>query len=256
MGEHADMTEARSYMQRGLRFCKGSETLWLEYMKLELHYVAKLTARQQILGIDRPSKPERPNQSMGDMNADLVKPPQINTEDIRTSQDARNNVDDASIQTVAKASALSGAILIAIFDAAMIQFEDDDTLAQHLFDTVQEFDSVSCLQNVLKHIADHMLSCQPSSWRTLVCYMKVSCVGIPVTSPEFPQAFGKSVKILRGAPSAMRSCMGLIDALQKWLELFLKNDSLDTAIRQIMLSILGQLQAAAEVGHASIEAED
>ena len=50
--------------------------------------------------------------------------------------------------------------------------------------------------------------------------------------------------------------MGLIDALQKWLELFLKNDSLDTAIRQIMLSILGQLQAAAEVGHASIEAED
>lgn len=51
MEENGDMTEARSYMQRGLRFCKNSSALWLQYAKLELVYIAKIAARRQILGV-------------------------------------------------------------------------------------------------------------------------------------------------------------------------------------------------------------
>ena len=52
MDVHADMTEARSYMQRGLRFCKNSKKMWLEYAKLEILYIAKIAARRCVLGLD------------------------------------------------------------------------------------------------------------------------------------------------------------------------------------------------------------
>ena len=60
LDDHADMSQARSYMQRGLRFCKSAKTLWIQYAKLELIYIAKLVARQQILGLDEASQQPKP----------------------------------------------------------------------------------------------------------------------------------------------------------------------------------------------------
>ncbi len=39
-------------MQRGLRMCKTSQQLWLEYFRMELMYAHKLRTRRRILGID------------------------------------------------------------------------------------------------------------------------------------------------------------------------------------------------------------
>ena len=43
---------ARTLMQRGLRMCKSSQQLWLEYFRMELMYAHKLGARRRLLGID------------------------------------------------------------------------------------------------------------------------------------------------------------------------------------------------------------
>lgn len=40
-----DITEARGYMQRGVRFCKKSKLLWLQYGKLEMLYITRLSER-------------------------------------------------------------------------------------------------------------------------------------------------------------------------------------------------------------------
>ncbi|KAF7505986.1 hypothetical protein GJ744_012333 [Endocarpon pusillum] len=251
MEEHADMIEARSYMQRGLRFCKGSESLWLEYMKLELLYIAKITARQQILGIDQYPEPPNENRAVDDEDADVVGLQGLTAEDIHTSDVSMHNIDPASPQKLAKTPALSGAIPIAIFDAAMLQLENDDEVALKFFDTVQEIDPIPCLQSVLQHIVDHMLSSQPSNWRTLVCSVKVPCVGVAVTSPEFPKRFGISLKRLQKALLGRSCCIGLIESIREWLEILLENDSLDVALRQVVVSILQQLKAAAESSHAA-----
>eukprot|EP00232_Nephroselmis_pyriformis_P022377 CAMPEP_0182871328 /NCGR_PEP_ID=MMETSP0034_2-20130328/11054_1 /TAXON_ID=156128 /ORGANISM="Nephroselmis pyriformis, Strain CCMP717" /LENGTH=338 /DNA_ID=CAMNT_0025003873 /DNA_START=81 /DNA_END=1094 /DNA_ORIENTATION=- len=42
---------ARALMQRGLRMCKGSERLWLEYFRMELLYAHKLETRRKILDL-------------------------------------------------------------------------------------------------------------------------------------------------------------------------------------------------------------
>ena len=49
--ENKNTSGARSLMQQGLRMCKKSEELWLEYLHMELIYAHKLRARQAVLGI-------------------------------------------------------------------------------------------------------------------------------------------------------------------------------------------------------------
>ena len=39
-------------MQRGLRMCKTSQQLWLEYFRMELMYAHKLRTRRRIMGAD------------------------------------------------------------------------------------------------------------------------------------------------------------------------------------------------------------
>lgn len=43
--ERDDITEARGYMQRGVRFCKKSPLLWAQYGKLEMLYITRLSER-------------------------------------------------------------------------------------------------------------------------------------------------------------------------------------------------------------------
>eukprot|EP00850_Spirogloea_muscicola_P006680 SM000032S12064 [mRNA] locus=s32:317116:319701:+ [translate_table: standard] len=44
-------------MQRGLRFCPASASLWLEYLRLELTYARKLRQRRVVLGLVAESSP-------------------------------------------------------------------------------------------------------------------------------------------------------------------------------------------------------
>lgn len=51
--EHnSNVAAARTLMQQGIRMCKGDESIWVEYYRLELLYVAKLRARREVLGLD------------------------------------------------------------------------------------------------------------------------------------------------------------------------------------------------------------
>ena len=50
--EHnSNAAAARTLMQRGLRMCKGSQQLWLEYFRMELMFAHKLRSRRRILGL-------------------------------------------------------------------------------------------------------------------------------------------------------------------------------------------------------------
>lgn len=56
--EHnSNITAARALMQQGLRTCPKSETLWLEYFRMELIFAEKVKARRLVLGISTPETP-------------------------------------------------------------------------------------------------------------------------------------------------------------------------------------------------------
>lgn len=50
--QNLNAAAARALMQSGLRSCPNSEVLWVEYLRMELTYLNKLTARRAALGED------------------------------------------------------------------------------------------------------------------------------------------------------------------------------------------------------------
>jgi len=235
LDDHADMTLARSYMQRGLRFCKSSKTLWIQYAKLEMIYIAKLAARRRILGLDRSQEEvSEPGASIDDPNADMIALPQITGEDINPSVGKDDEVDQVALQNLNATPALSGAIPIAIFDSAMKQFNNDDALGYEFYDMVAQFEDTPCLRKVLDHIVEKLLATSPNSYRTRICHIKVPTAGIKITSPEYPRALGTSLSRLK----EYGQDRDLAQEIIKWLQPLAEMEELDPALRKVMTATM------------------
>jgi len=193
-----DMTTARSFLQRGLRFCKEERRLYLEYGKLEMVYLAKLAARRRILGLDEEREVKEVSEGFG-KDEDMIALPEITAEDI--DPDANKGVEEVNadaLKRLADAPAYTGAIPIAIFDAAMKQFKHDSDVASDFFDLVASFDNVPAVRDILQHIYQHIQSMAPGSADQIICEAKMHTLAIPATSAEFPAALGQSLTVVKG----------------------------------------------------------
>lgn len=203
----ADMTTARSYMQRGLRFCKNERKLWLEYAKLEMIYVAKIAARRHILGLDVARQTKTLVES-NDNDADEIALPEITAEDINPELKKETDaVDEAALQTLASTPALSGAIPRTIFDTALKHFNNDTVLAESFFGVFAAFADVPCTQTLLRHIVDSLEHSLPEKQKMGVsfyaCSARLELFGVEASSPEFPVKLGSSLATLKRARDAL-----------------------------------------------------
>ncbi|PYH89245.1 hypothetical protein BO71DRAFT_453562 [Aspergillus ellipticus CBS 707.79] len=231
--EHADMTQSRGYMQRGLRFCKSSKKLWLHYAKLELIYIAKLVARQRILGLDQPIEAPKPAQE-NDLDADMITMPKITGEDINPSTEEEGDVDEVALENLASTPAMTGAIPLAIFDTAMKNFNNDDSFGHEFYDMAVEFDDLPCLRKVLEHVVDAMQQSKPNSPHTQICYIRLPVAGIAVTSPLFPRAFGAAFARLKEHRSDPNVAKGIIS----WLKPIEQAEGLDPSLQKAIAAII------------------
>ncbi|KAF9179363.1 U3 snoRNP protein [Haplosporangium sp. Z 11] len=71
--ENANIVAARVLLQRALRLNTTTESLWHEYFRLELVYIAKILARREILGIDV---------SLEDVEKDLLKDKEVDSDNM------------------------------------------------------------------------------------------------------------------------------------------------------------------------------
>ena len=232
--EHADMTEARSYMQRGLRFCKNARNMWLEYAKLEILYIAKIAARRQILGIDGNRTNETAEQSLDDPDANVLPLPKVTKEDISPNLPDHDDVDRVALQTLESTPLMSGAIPIAIFDAGMVHIDNDSAFGMAFFDLCSEFESVPCLLRMSNHIVEALMGTDPESWQAQACFIKVAVSCLDVSSPEFPAGLSVSLSRLKSTLSQARQKVDLAGNILGWIEAMLENDDLDPALRRIM----------------------
>ncbi|KAF7121598.1 hypothetical protein CNMCM5793_009068 [Aspergillus hiratsukae] len=236
LDEHADMTMSRTYMQRGLRFCKSSRKLWLHYAKLELIYIAKVVARQRILGLDKTIETSNTAEESGfdDPNADMIVLPKITGEDINPSAGDEDGVDQVALQNLNSTPALSGAIPLAVFDTAMKNFNNDDRFGHEFYDMVSEFEDLPCLRKILGHVVEVLLQHRPSSYRTHICNIKFPTAGIRPTSPEFPRALRESLALLK----EHRQDPNVAKEVVSWLQPFLKTEDLDPALQKVIAATI------------------
>jgi U3 small nucleolar RNA-associated protein 6 len=197
MDTQADITNARSYMQRGLRFCKTSDVMWLEYAKLETIYVGKIAGRRKILGldIDRTKKPG----TDGDGDEDMIALPEVTAEDVNPSLKQDDGVDEVALQNLASAPVLTGAIPLAVFDSAMKQFQGKSRIAEKFFDMFAEFDQLSCIPRILQHVLDYLQESYPHAVETAICTFHMQLFGRDPADPEFPPAFSDALDLLSSA---------------------------------------------------------
>ena len=176
------MTEARSYIQRGLRFCKNSKAMWLEYARLEMSYIAKIHARREVLGIGS-GKPEEAEQVE---NENIMQLPKLTAMDIHPEVEG-DGVDNSVLQKLESTPAMSGAIPVAIFDAAMSQF-NDAAFGYDFFNMVIEYDEIPTCRTIATHVEGIMSSSNPTSWYSQACRIQLPLICLRPSSPEFPPA--------------------------------------------------------------------
>ena len=214
-----DMSTARSYLQRGLRFCREESKLWVEYVRLEMGYLAKLAGRRRVLGLDDGARKEGVEVAEGE---DLLELPAVTAEDINPDTGRGiEEVDDDTLKRLASAPAFTAAIPMAIFDAAMKQFNNDAEVAEEIFNLCASFDFVPSTRNILQHILSRIQTHTPNAVETVICESKMQLLGIETDSPEFPSALGTSLAIMKRGQSDAGSKGGMSKLAEKAVLLLL-----------------------------------
>ena len=191
-----DMTEARSYMQRGLRFCKTSMDLWIEYGRLEMMYIAKIAARQRILGLDKSGSAEK-TVAGNELDADHIAIPNLIADGINPDLGTEEpTTEQSSLKLLTATPVLSGDIPVAIFDAAMSQFKGSELFGERFFEMTCEFDSLQALPKVHSHIAGKLQDILPESSIAMSCQVRLPLSGISYASPRFKDALAQALERL------------------------------------------------------------
>ncbi|KAL2039554.1 hypothetical protein N7G274_007826 [Stereocaulon virgatum] len=258
--EKGDMTEARSYLQRGLRFCGRSERMWLQYARLEMGYVAKIVGRRRILGLDQEQVQQDNAGNANAIDDNVVALPIITAEDINPEQKSSEGVDQKVLDKLDASPALSGAIPIAIFDAAIKQFKEDQKLCLHFFDMIANFVDLPCTRKILVHIMETLQTLAPESPETLIRWIQQPVIGLNVDSIGFPTNLGLCLDRIKAslqrhessltAWKTAQSRLILEQQIIEWMLPYLEEDELDEDVRKVIVVTLrkvwSQLQSDVE----------
>ena len=239
MEDQGNMTGARSYMHRGLRFCKQSKELWLEYARLELIYIAKITGRREVLGLDSHLDKLASQAALDDHGADHIALPRITAEDMNPDLGTDDSFDQKVWQKLSETPVLTGAIPIAIFDAAMENFKDL-SLGERFFNVAIEFTNISCVGQISKHIAVALMSLDPASPAATSCFIRQPLVGVQTSSAEFPTKLGVVLKQLR-IKIDTHPPLDLLDRSMDWLLSYITDEDMDPDIRTVIIATLNRI---------------
>ena len=234
----ADIGGARGYMQRGVRFCTKSRNIWVEYAKLEMIYIAKIEGRRRILGLDQDrTAPEE--MEVDDTNADEIALPSITAEDINPNMPKDDSIDEVALQNLAASPVLNGAIPIAVFDAAIKEFNNDPAVAEAFFDMFTEFANISCTKRILQHILEILETSSADTVPTLCCAFRLHIIGVKPSSAVFPSALRQTLDGVKKAQAASSSPIILEKAIL-CLTPIAAVEELDIALEKVVKASLRQ----------------
>ncbi|KAF2835912.1 hypothetical protein M501DRAFT_961438 [Patellaria atrata CBS 101060] len=239
--DEADMTNARSYMQRGLRFRKSAKELWMEYAKLEMLYIGKIAARRTILGLDVGKSSNIQGEVEDDPDADVIALPKVTAEDIDPTLNPDITSDDTALKNLTSTLILTGAIPMAIFDQAMKQFNHSPTMAEQFFTLFAEFDRVPCVSSLLNRVVEALERESSSTVQFPACYARTPIVGVQVDSVEFPTALGQSLERVKSSMQQRpHQKADLAERAMTWLLPLARRDKLDPSLHVVISASLRQ----------------
>ncbi|KAK6527917.1 U3 snoRNP protein [Arthrobotrys megalospora] len=198
--DNDNMAEARSYMQRGLRFSRrSSKELWLEYAKFECVFIGKVAAKTAtILGLENGDAPDPNGLNFDDieedssvtLEGDEITLPTI-TESELNGEPEPPQEDEKLKQKLAEQAnkdVLEGVIPIIVFEEAIEAIPGDSSLPVSFFKLFERFGDIECQKRLLACVDVHLMTTYPTDAGALLCHVRESLVGIQVTDAAFPAA--------------------------------------------------------------------
>ncbi|KFY37907.1 hypothetical protein V494_04592, partial [Pseudogymnoascus sp. VKM F-4513 (FW-928)] len=247
--EESDMGEARSFLQRGARFCNQGPELWVQYAKVEMIFLAKIAARRRVLGLDRPAvealegtEKEVEEEEAKGFEGDEIKFPEFKAQSLGQSAMEGVKVDGEAKQDPMNTPALQGAIPLAIFDDAAKQAFFNAEAAQHFFDMFALFMQVGCQDKVLQHVLDVMMERFPTEAATWDCYVRMPLVGVSPLTAEFPGRLAVALGRLTEGKEKVRVKALLAKKTAGWVEKVLVMEGLDEGVKTVLEVTLRKLE--------------
>lgn len=241
LDENGDMTEARGYMQRGLRFCKNSKMLWLQDFRLELMWIAKINARRRLLGIQKENAVKEEVKVMGDEDDNMMMLPKVTAQDIAPESAQMDKVDVTALETLETTPIMSGAIPIAIFDAAIQQLPHDPGFAFSFYEEANSYDDLPAIAGIRQHIAEIIQKMDARSSQACAVLISEVVADVKPDDHRFPAALREALSKMSDGLASTKQRSALIEWCQGWVQRLLEND-LDPALRIVLESRLQTLR--------------
>ncbi|WYZ43169.1 hypothetical protein EsH8_VI_000868 [Colletotrichum jinshuiense] len=244
---NGDMGGARGYFMRGCRFCTTEGTLWIEYARCEMEWLAKMEAKK---GGNK--KAEQENPLAGEKMDDDDEIQFFDNDEDEDEEDSlrlpaagkeKKVIDDQDSKTLKNNPALDGAIPIAIFDISRKQPFFNPEAAERFFDMFASFTKVSSQTKITQHVVDAMQeqdAAHPATWN---CYIRLPLVGVSPDTPEFPLGLRDVLGRLGQGLDKTSDKATLQKKSLVWIELILLVKDLDEGIRTVLEHTKSKLQS-------------
>ncbi|PSR75011.1 U3 small nucleolar RNA-associated protein 6-domain-containing protein [Coniella lustricola] len=247
--EDGDVDGARSLFMRGCRFCSSGCTLWVEYARMEMQWLAKMERKNKgsgkkghegsmathavqegdIMMFDEDDEDDEFGQD--DDNV-LLPEPSLGTQSGKAK--TQSNKFEESMKKIEKSPALEGAIPRAIFDVARKQAFWSADAGEAFFDMFSEFVAVSKQSVIIEHVLDALKSDYPSHPSTCSCVIRQPLIGVEVTTVEFPKALREVLARIKMQTETTEDKAQLAEKTLAWVKPLLARKDLDDSLRTVL----------------------
>ncbi|KAK4238794.1 U3 small nucleolar RNA-associated protein 6-domain-containing protein [Achaetomium macrosporum] len=244
-----DMERARAHFLRGCRFCTGDATLWVEYARCEMEWLARVEAKKAGKGVrNGVNALEAIKATEALQEGDIIR---FDEEDEESGEegelmlpdpDAQGQgtkkkpevFDEETTRKMEQSPALSGAIPMAIFDIARKQPFFGPAAAERFFDVFAGFSNVSSQERIVQHVLAAMEELFPNHPCTYSCQIRQPLIGVSVFTAAFPKALRESLARLKGALERTEDRKALAGKTVGWIDAILATEGLDDAIKTVL----------------------
>jgi U3 small nucleolar RNA-associated protein 6 len=245
-----DMERARAHFLRGCRFCTGEATLWIEYARCEMEWLARVEAKKAGKGVrsgvntmeaikateavqegDVIRFDDDDEDESGDEGELMLPDPDAQGQGKKAKPEI---FDEEATKKMEQSPALSGAIPMAIFGIAKKQPFFGPAAAETFFNLFAGFNNVSSQERIVQHVLGAMEELFPNHPCTCSCQIRQPLIGVDVLTAAFPKALRESLAKLKGAMDRTQDRKALAAKMVIWVDTILETEGLDTAIRTVL----------------------
>ncbi|KAG9251029.1 U3 small nucleolar RNA-associated protein 6-domain-containing protein [Emericellopsis atlantica] len=244
---NGDMASARSFFMRGCRFCTRDATLWLEYTRCEMDWLAKVERRKADKPQNDPLKPDQSNGADDELRIeDSDEESDVDEEGRLLPQPSKEQakvIDKPAAKQLQNNPAMDGAIPMAIFDISKKQSFFGPETAARFFLIVASYRNVSAQPKVSQHILSHMDEHFATHPATADCHVRQPILGLRANTAEFVQNLREVLARLDKYLAIVDDKAGLASKTVAWIDDLLADAELDEALRKVLEHTKQKMQA-------------